>query len=308
MTEAACASAFELTKGPILTGTGVDRSEHLRGDPELLRQLWSSGRVLVVDHGGRSEMDTAGDVWRLMPTNTTALGALSDSATVFLGVCEGTGYWAVRSESDGRDLGWQDLRAAGAMLDPASAGLFATAVGLLAWHDVARYCGVCGATTHSVHRGWARHCGGCAREEYPRTDPAVICLVHDGADHVLLARQPNWPQERFSVLAGFVEVGESLEECVEREIHEEVGVSVHSVRYLGSQPWPFPRSLMVGFAAVADPDQTLRLAEGEIAQARWWHRDDVLAAFDAGDSIPGLRLPGGISIANRMLASWASAR
>ena len=124
---------------------------------------------------------------------------------------------------------------------------------------------------------------GCARrsghEDYPRTDPAVICLVHDGAERVLLARQPVWPEGRFSVLAGFVEAGESLEACVLREIHEEVGVPVREVSYLGSQAWPFPRSLMVGFQAVADADAPLRPAEGEIAEAMWVTRDELRAAL-----------------------------
>ena len=148
---------------------------------------------------------------------------------------------------------------------------------MLNWHDAARFCARDGSPTQPVHAGWHRVCEAHGHEEYPRTDPAVICLVHDGADRVLLARQPVWPEGRFSVLAGFVEAGESLEACVLREIHEEVGVRVRDVRYLGSQAWPFPRSLMVGFQAVADADAPLRPADGEIAEAMWVTRAELRA-------------------------------
>jgi NAD+ diphosphatase len=141
----------------------------------------------------------------------------------------------------------------------------------------------------------------------------MICLVHDGgtgpAAQVLLARQPTWPVGRFSVLAGFVEAGESLEACVAREVHEEVGLAVSDVTYLGSQAWPFPRSLMVGFHAVADPAAPLRPADGEIEEAMWITRAEVQEALAAGDwaSEAKLLLPGKVSIARAMLDSWAEA-
>jgi NAD+ diphosphatase len=137
--------------------------------------------------------------------------------------------------------------------------------------------------------------------------------VHDGADRVLLARQPIWPPGRYSVLAGFVEAGESLEACVRREIHEEVGVTVRDVRYLGSQAWPFPRSLMVGFHALADVDQPLVPADGEIEDAIWVTRAELRAALARGDWAGQpeeggrpLLLPGRVSIARSMLDSWAA--
>jgi NAD+ diphosphatase len=228
---------------------------------------------------------------------------------VLLGEQEGVSYWALRAEHGSAQENWRDLRTAGAMLGDTDAGLLTTAVGLLGWHETARYCAVCGAATTRVRAGWARRCTGCDREEYPRTDPAVICLVHDGGDHVLLARQPIWPPQRYSVLAGFVEVGESLEACVRREVAEEVGVEVSDVRYLGSQPWPFPRSLMLGFAAIADRSQPLVPAQGEIEDARWVHRNTVLEALESETgAVAGLRLPPGVSIAYRMLRGWATWR
>ncbi|MFC7613148.1 NAD(+) diphosphatase [Actinokineospora soli] len=219
------------------------------------------------------------------------------------------GLWPGGRSADGEE--WHDLRAVGGLLDGTAAGLFTTAVALHSWHAKARFCARCGQSARRTAAGWASECTGCGREEYPRTDPAVICLVHDGVgvdgEHVLLARQPIWPPERYSVLAGFVEAGESLEACVEREVAEEVGVAVRGIRYLGSQPWPFPRSVMIAFAAHADRATPLRPADGEIEDARWVSRAEVRAALAAGGEVPGLRLPGATSIAGQMLAGWARA-
>jgi NAD+ diphosphatase len=209
---------------------------------------------------------------------------------------------------------WADLRMTGAILDGMGAGLFVTAVAVLNWHDTARYCARDGSPTRVGAAGWHRSCEAVGHEEYPRTDPAVICLVHDAgageSARVLLARQPVWPIGRFTVLAGFVEAGESLEGCVRREIHEEVGVHVRDVAYLGSQAWPFPRSLMLAFEAVADPDAPLAPADGEIAEAMWVTRADLRVALRAGDwgaTEASLLLPGKVSIARSMLESWAAA-
>ncbi|MBF6480653.1 NAD(+) diphosphatase, partial [Nocardia cyriacigeorgica] len=144
-----------------------------------------------------------------------------------------------------------------------------------------------------------------------RIDPAVICLFHDGGDRVLLASQHSWPETLFSLLAGFVEAGESLERCVEREMREEVGLDVSEIHYLGSQPWPFPRSLMLGFSAVADPAQPLVFSDGEIADAHWFTRAEVREALAAGDwsnraDNARLLLPGSISIARTIVESWAA--
>ena len=137
----------------------------------------------------------------------------------------------------------------------------------------------------------------------------MICLVHDGGDRAVLARQAVWPERMFSLLAGFVEAGESFEVCVAREIREEIGLTVRDVRYLGSQPWPFPRSLMVGFHALGDPDEEFSFNDGEIAEAAWFTRDEVRAALEAGDwssaSESKLLLPGSISIARVIIESWA---
>ena len=292
---------FQLGAAPVLSRSTVDRSEIVRST--AADELWPGGRIILVDSKGRTRVD---DGRRLAHQPTSDFGNGPAPGAVLLGAEGGVGYWALRVEQDGAQDGWLDLRSAGALLDDTDAGLLTTAVGLLSWHDNARYCARCGAATNRAQAGWMRRCTGCDREEYPRTDPSMICLVHDDAGQVLLARQPSWPAERYSVLAGFVETGESLEACVRREVQEEVGVEVSDIRYLGSQPWPFPRSLMLGFAAIADRSSPLRPADGEIEDARWFTREQVRAALDAdGVGVNGLRLPPSVSIAYGMLSGWA---
>ncbi|MFL6122900.1 NAD(+) diphosphatase [Actinophytocola sp.] len=316
-------SRFQLAAVPRLSRSTVDRREPARTDPARLAKLWASGRVVLVDRKGRTPVNA--DMTELS-TRPTA-GDLPPEATL-LGELDGVGYWALVTDeelteglaSPDRSWGlwsgatsadgeqWHDLRTTGALLSDTAAGLFTTAVALAGWHARAAFCANCGSPVERVNAGWATHCTGCGREEYPRTDPAVICLVHDdqgenGAS-VLLARQPIWPPGRYSVLAGFVEAGESLEMCVAREICEEVGIDVAGIRYLGSQPWPFPRSLMIGFAAVA-VDRTAALVpqDGEIEVARWVTRAEVRAAL--AEDQPDLKLPGGTSIAYQMIKGWA---
>jgi NAD+ diphosphatase len=326
---------FTLLDPPVLSRSAVLRDEPLRTDLDRQLRGWPSAQLVVVDAEGRTPVQwqdepaaggfragdtttwdaTAGSGGRLRTRPTT--GSAPPEGAVLLGERDGTAYWAVRGAVDlvaGEDpADWVDLRTAGAVLDALGAGLFTTAVAVLNWHDAARFCARGGSPTHAADGGWHRHCEAARHEEYPRTDPAVICLVHDGGDQVLLARQPVWPEGRYSVLAGFVEAGESLEACVLREIHEEVGVEVTDIRYLGSQAWPFPRSLMVGFYAEADPDVPLVPADGEIAEAMWVSRAELRAALTQGDwsaqaqrDRRPLLLPGKVSIARSMLEAWAA--
>ncbi|WP_137724393.1 NAD(+) diphosphatase [Prescottella subtropica] len=300
---------FVLTGTPLLSRAALDRAEHLRSDADALRAGWPDARLLRVDGRGRVRI-SGGD---LLFEPATALGDEPARDAVFLGVRDERHVWAVRVPALAGDLG--DLRRIGQGLDEATAGLLTTAVALLNWHDHAGFSALDGAPTAPTLSGWSRISTSTGHEEFPRTDPAIICLVHDGGDRVLLARQPSWPPRMFSVLAGFVEAGESLETCVAREIREEVGVDVSDIRYLGSQPWPFPRSVMLGFAAVGDPAAALEFTDGEIAEAHWFTRDQVRAALDAGDWASGtqessdaeLLLPGSISISRIMVESWAAA-
>jgi NAD+ diphosphatase len=326
---------FGLLDPPVLSRTTVRRDEMQRTDLDAQLRGWSTARLVIVDAEGRTPVEWDGEGppaggWDLMDgsgarlrTSPTSGDAPTEGA-VLLGETDGVAYWAIRGEPDAGPNGATstaeryaaspdqgdrvDLRTAGSALDALGAGLFVAAAAVLNWHDAAGFCPRDGSPTHPAAAGWMRICEAHGHEEYPRTDPAVICLVHDGADQVLIARQPVWPPGRFSVLAGFVEAGESLEACVARELHEEVGAEVTDIRYLGSQAWPFPRSLMIGFHALADPTVPLRPADGEIAEAKWISRAELRAALAHGDwgARAPLLLPGRVSIARSMLESWAA--
>lgn len=298
-------SAFELSDTPVLSRAALDRAEELRSDTGALRAGWADALLLRVNHRGQVHADGGA----LVLGRATELGPEPVPGAVFLGIRGDHHVWATRVTELAGELA--DLRMLGNRLDDADAGLLTTAVALLNWHDKAGFSALDGSVTEPTMAGWSRISAGTGHEEFPRTDPAVICLVHDGGDRVLLARQPSWPPRRFSVLAGFVEAGESLETCVSREIREEVGLEVRDVRYLGSQPWPFPRSVMIGFSAVGDPGAALTFADGEIAEAHWFTRQEVRTALERGDwtspEDAPLLLPGSISIARGMLQGWAKA-
>jgi NAD+ diphosphatase len=195
------------------------------------------------------------------------------------------------------------LREVGAALDDREAGLAAHAVGLDNWHATHRRCPRCGAATRPTLGGHVRICEHDGSQHFPRTDPAVIMLVHDGADRCLLGRQAPWPGKRYSTLAGFVEPGESAEQAVAREVGEEVGLEVTGIEYRASQPWPFPSSLMFGYRARATAYE-VDLRDGEIAEARWFGRDELRAAADRGDVL----LSHPVSIAHRLIADWLDGR
>lgn len=305
--------SFQLRNVPLLSRVGADRSDHLRTDIDAATAGWADAALLRVDSrnqvliaDGRVVLGPAADVGDTPPDDA-----------VFLGTVEGGQHvWAIRAElpppsEDAEDVHVLDLRRAGQVFDDLSSQLVASATALLNWHDNARFSPVDGTPTKLIKGGWARLNPVTGAEEFPRIDPAVICLVHDGGDRAVLARQTVWPDRMFSILAGFVEAGESFEACVVREIREEVGLDVSDVRYLGSQPWPFPRSLMIGFHAIGDPDQEFAFNDGEIAEAVWFTRDEIREALSIGDwstaTNARLLLPGSISIAREIIESWAYA-
>ncbi len=300
---------FQLRQVPVLSRVGADRSDQLRTDLEAATAGWANAALLRVDSRGQVLIADG----RVVLGDALELAAAPPADAVFLGRIEdGRHVWAVRAAlrpPEGREVSVLSLRATGTIFDDASAQLVSSAVALLNWHDKARFSAVDGTPTKSVRCGWARVNLLTGEEEYPRIDPAVICLVHDGGDRAVLARQSGWAPGWFSLLAGFVEAGESFEACVAREVREEIGLTVRDVRYLGSQPWPFPRSLMVGFHAVGDPDEDFVFHDGEITEAAWFTRDEVRQALDAGDwtttSQAKLLLPPAVSIARVIIESWA---
>jgi NAD+ diphosphatase len=187
-----------------------------------------------------------------------------------------------------------ELRPLTGELPPPEAGLLAYARALHLWHAAHRFCGRCGAPTRSERAGHMRRCTACERTGFPRLDPAIIVLVHDG-EHALLGRQASWQPNRYSTVAGFVEPGESLEDAVRREVAEETGITAHTIAYHSSQPWPFPASLMLGFIARAE-HATPHLRDGELEDARWFTREQIRSG--------SVQLPPREAISRRLIDHW----
>lgn len=277
----------------------LDRLGRLRKDTERLAVRIADGdRVAIPVCGGRIAT-RVGDTGPSLVT--LEITEVAEGDTWLLGEIDGTTYVAIDLDDDGLDrrdlpddIRWSGLREVASLLDADDANLLATATGLATWHRTHRYCGACGAETIADWSGHRRRCDGCGREHFPRTDPAIIVLVtHD--DRALLARNPAWPPGFSSVLAGFVEPGESLEDAVAREVKEEVGLTVESVAYQSSQPWPFPSSIMLGFRADA-VDDALDPDPEEIADACFYTRDELTHG--------AVGMPPPMSIARRLIDDW----
>ena len=188
----------------------------------------------------------------------------------------------------------------GAFLSAQDIGLAVHAQGLANWHKKHPRCAICGEKTVVVLAGAVRRCPADQSEHYPRTDSAIIVLVKDDQDRILLGRQKVWPKNRFSTFAGFVEPGESFENCVTREVMEEAGVKIKEINYLGSQPWPFPASLMIAFEAITTTPELARPDGEEIEEIRWFTRDEIKSAIAEQTLI----LPLEISVARQMIKAW----
>jgi NAD+ diphosphatase len=288
---------------PPLSEAKYDRAAHRRSDVAWLAAAWAHAHVVLISPKSATPVGPAGRI--IFRPSVDA----PDGPRRFLGIVGDVPYFTVTAEPDGDN--WQTLREFGAHADDLDAGLVVSAIALEQWHQRHSHCPRCGAQTVETQAGWTRTCVADGSEHFPRTDPAVIMLVHDGADNALLGRGPQWPEGRFSTLAGFVEPGESLEAAVAREVHEEVGVAVRDVRYLASQPWPFPASLMLGFTARLDGEAAIRLDPAELAEAGWFTRDEVRQARDWTDgelpAIEGTRLravPPHLSISRFLIDKW----
>jgi len=291
--------------------SGVDRASHLRKDAAWLgeRLAHQSSRFVLVWRGQNliAEYESAEPAAVFLPPE--AIDAAEKDA-VLLGIEGDAAFFAIDLSAMEAPLeivkaappsAFIDLRRVGPLLPQQHGSLLAFARGMAYWHQRHRFCGVCGSPTRSEEAGHVRRCTNqtCNAAHFPRTDPAVIMLVHEGSERCLLGRQAAWPQGMHSTLAGFVEPGESLEEAVAREVYEETRIELGSVTYHSSQPWPFPASLMLGFHAEAKTT-AITVDKTELDDARWYERAWILAHQDDEH----FRLPRRDSIARRLLEDW----
>jgi len=282
----------------------VDRVTEKRADQDWIDTAWKDPRTLVfVVSDGKAlvRIDDERAELVLAPSAQAPAGL-----RMLLGQdADGIVYFAVNGELPPAPDGLRaaSLREVGTLLGDRDAGLLTHAIALANWHDSHTHCPLDGTPTVVEPSGHSTRCPKDGTEHFPRTDPAVIMLVTDPDDRCLLARNAAWPGRRVSILAGFVDPGESAEQAVVREVHEETGIKVGNVRYLGSQPWPMPRSLMLGFRADAPAGQVIAVDHDELAEAHWFSRDELLAAIKARE----IALPPSVSIARHIIESWYGA-
>lgn len=298
-------TAPDSTSLPPLARPGIDRAAEERLTPGLIDAAKTDAATRVLVIAGDAAPLAASDalLWRAAAEvpdggEWAFLGRADDGAALLAAV-----FASQDDELFAAPAGWAGLRSVGALLSAHEASAFVEALSLGRWLLDAAFCPACGALTTLVDAGWSRRCPQCGRQHFPRTDPAVIVAITsaDDPDLLLLGSNALWGADRFSCFAGFVEAGESLESAVRREVAEESGVEVGVVTYRGSQAWPYPRSLMVGFLAASVDDAAARADGEEIAAVRWFTRDEIGRALAGeGDVV----LPGRASIAHRLIADW----
>lgn len=277
---------------PFFSGAGLDRADHLRADPGAIAALLTHPEATALAwENDAPAVDEAGKLcWQPIQGEPPLFLGFDGTKPRFSDLPDGNAPIDVRAHI--QRLG---------VLDAVDAPIFAAALSLANWHRRHGHCSVCGHQTEPNRGGWSRICPECSAEHYPRSDPVVIMLAEfDG--RLLLGRQPHYPEGRYSALAGFVEPGESIEYAVARELKEEAGIDVRDVRYLCSQPWPFPSSLMIGAYAVAN-DDALTIDHNELDDARWFSRDEVVSAL-AGSASSPFQAPPRLAIARTLLEHW----
>lgn len=271
----------------------LDRLAHRRSDQAWFAAACADPETFVIGVSG-SEIAVDGDALRSLRDR-----AVEPERAALIGSVQGRLHVALMVEHPDDLEGSMSLRDVGVRLSDDEAAVATTAVALHQWHRTHTHCARCGAATRNAMAGWERHCVVDASAHYPRTDPAVIVVITDRDERLLLARQRVWAEHRFSLVAGYVEPGESAEQAVAREVLEEVGLRVREPRFLGSQPWPFPASLMLCYAV--DAAHTDFCVDGEeISEAKWFSRSQLHAAVTDGS----LLLPSGVSIARRAIEDW----
>jgi len=285
----------------VFAGAYVDRSSHLRRDPQWIEQAIRSEQSLFAPVW-KDKCLAKGEPFHAVLLDGGAVSNFLDSENIiFLGMFRDRPAFALNVGSAEvapfEDAGqFHDLRYLGSVLPMAEANIVAQARAFVLWHRTQKFCGICGSATTAESGGNTRMCTGtdCHRQLFPRVDPAIIVLVSDH-NRCLLGRQADWPEGRYSTVAGFVEPGESLEDAVRREVHEETNIDTCNIRYHSSQPWPFPSSLMLGFSATAT-DFEIRRNDAELEDAQWFTRKQLRSGFP--------KLPYTLSIARRLIYGW----
>lgn len=305
-------------------GSGLDRAAELRGDSAKMADFLAIGQVLPLWRG--KPLVVNGAVLGWVPAGHPVLA--HGRAPLFLGLDDGIARfaqdisdWSPEAGAEAVETGFFDasvqfhpglpdshgfaeLRGIMLQLTAREAEMVATAKAVLHWHRSHRFCAVCGAQSEPINASWQRACPKCAAQHFPRTDPVVIMLIQRG-NSLLMGRSPGWPEGMYSCLAGFVEPGETIEAAVRREVLEETGVTVGDVRYVASQPWPFPASLMMGFVGDATSD-TITIDPAELEAAMWVTREDMMEVM-AGQH-PGIRPARKGAIAYHLIANWLAGR
>lgn len=300
-------------------GARIDRLDAERKRPEWLSEIWSTPGTRVLRlygrrarlSGNRLDYEQAAGP---LPEGVVALGAVDpvelpdadastapgESAPVHVVTVAHPKPADEQAAAGTTGTTWADLAFAGSQLTPLDAALLTQALAITTWHARSPFCAACGTATEVEVSGWRRTCPNCGSQTFPRTDPAVITAVLDSEDRILLGSAHRWETHRYSTFAGFVEAGESVEAALAREIEEEAGVVVSEIRYMGSQSWPFPRSLMLGHFAVTQDPSMARPDGEEIRDVRWFTRAELAAAAEAGE----VSLPTRSSISRALIERW----
>lgn len=305
----------------------VDRGTELRDDETLLSQLWNRSNTRVLWLHGRTAPVYEGQIVLAAPQGQLPDGAVylgrsahhrsehsqfvepsAEHVEIILLVADSEANAPVLHDPQvggvtverPEFIDWLGVFDIAAGLDDRDVGIFVSGVAIANWHKVHRYCPRCGARTQNRSSGWVQVCPKDGSEHFPRTDPAVIMLITDPQDRALLGNNQAWGNKRYSTLAGFVEPGESLEAAVKREVYEESQVVVEGVKYMGSQPWPFPRSLMLGFIGYTSRPEDATADHQELADVRWFSREELRQNVENGT----IFIPGASSIAHHLLRHW----
>jgi NAD+ diphosphatase len=286
---------------PGFTGSPLDRADRVRNDAEAYGALLGDWRARILGLDGLDPLlaSEGGLVWQ-------SVAELSGSEElILLGLADGKPHFVPLVEAEGDIFRSPVMWRALTLLPAEDAAIYGTARSLIEWHNAHRFCGKCGSGTELFRAGWGRKCENCGKEHFPRTDPVVIMLA-EFEGKALIGRQSRFPPGNYSALAGFLEPGESIEEAVRREIHEEAGVTCGAVRYVTSQPWPFGGSQLM-IACVAEAlDNEITLDTNELEDARWVSKDEARAALeDAPDKT--FNAPPPFAIAHSLLRHWAEA-